>query len=123
MKLKEQSRSKKSTPKTIKRNRSARTGKAYSLDEVINRHIGKKGSQARNKFEHELNMASLGYMIRKTRLERNLTQEELGKRVGVQRAQISKLESGAHSATIDSILKVFTALDASIHFNINLGDQ
>ena len=32
-------------------------------------------------------------MIRKVRLERKLTQEELEKLIGVQRAQISKLEN------------------------------
>jgi len=35
----------------------------------------------------------MGEMIRKVRLERKLTQEELGKLIGVQRAQISKLEN------------------------------
>jgi HTH-type transcriptional regulator / antitoxin HipB len=49
-------------------------------------------------------------MIRKARQERNLTQEQLGKLIGVQKAQISKLESSANSATIGSILKVFKAL-------------
>ena len=49
-----------------------------------------------------------------------LTQEELGKLVGVQRAQISKLESSANSATIDTILKVFSALKAEINFNVKI---
>jgi HTH-type transcriptional regulator / antitoxin HipB len=40
--------------------------------------------------------------------------------VGVQKAQISKLESSANSATIDTVLKVFKALRADIHFNVTL---
>lgn len=48
-------------------------------------------------------------MIKSARQERNLTQEQLGKLVGVQKAQISKLESSANSATIDTVLKVFKA--------------
>ena len=59
-------------------------------------------------------------MIKKTRRERGLTQEQLGKRVGVQKAQISKLESGANSATINTILKVFSALKAEIHFEVRI---
>jgi transcriptional regulator with XRE-family HTH domain len=59
-------------------------------------------------------------MIRKVRLERNLTQEELGKLVGVQRAQISKLENNTTNVTIETILKVFGALKAKVNFNVEL---
>jgi HTH-type transcriptional regulator/antitoxin HipB len=38
----------------------------------------------------------------------------------VKKAQISKLESSANSATIDTILKVFKALNAKINFNVKL---
>ena len=63
-------------------------------------------------------MDVLGKMIKTARQERNLTQEQLGELVGVQKAQISKLESSANGATIDTILKVFKALKADIHFNV-----
>lgn len=59
-------------------------------------------------------------MIRKVRLERNLTQEELGKLVDVQRAQISKLENNATNVTIETILRVFGALKAKVNFNVKL---
>ena len=65
-------------------------------------------------------MDVLGRMIKMARQERNLTQEQLGELVGVQKAQISKLESSTNSATIDTILKVFKALKADIHFNVTL---
>jgi transcriptional regulator with XRE-family HTH domain len=68
-------------------------------------------------------MEVLGKMIKTTRRERNLTQEELGKLVGVQKAQISKLESSTNSATIDTILKVFSAMKAEINFNVRLEDN
>jgi len=62
----------------------------------------------------------LGEMIRKVRLERNLTQEELGKLIGVQRAQISKLENNTTNVTMETILKVFGALKAKVYFNVEL---
>jgi transcriptional regulator with XRE-family HTH domain len=68
-------------------------------------------------------MDILGKMIKTARLERQLTQEELGKLIGVQKAQISKLESSANSATIDTVIKVFKALKAEINFNIKLEDD
>ena len=54
------------------------------------------------------------------RIERNLTQEELGKLIGVQKAQISKLENNTTNVTIDTILKVFNALKAKVNFNVEL---
>lgn len=97
--------------------------KSYSLEEMKDTFIGKKGTTGRDKYEYELRMDVLGHMIKKARQERNLTQEELGKLVGVQKAQISKLESSANSATIDTVLKVFKALKADIHFNVKMENQ
>lgn len=65
-------------------------------------------------------MDVLGKMIKTACQKRNLTQEELGRLVGVQKAQISKLESCAHNATIGTIIKVFKALQAEINFNVKL---
>ena len=97
--------------------------KTYSLAEMKDKYIGKIGTQERDEYEYELRMDVLGKMIKTARQERNLTQEELGKLVGVQKAQISKLGSSANSATIDTILKVFKALKAEINFNVKLEDN
>ncbi|MBK7985894.1 MAG: helix-turn-helix transcriptional regulator [Ignavibacteria bacterium] len=97
--------------------------KTYSLAEMKDKYIGKVGTNERDEYEYELRMDVLGKMIKTARQERNLTQEELGRLVGVQKAQISKLESSANSATIDTILKVFKALKAEINFNVKLEDN
>lgn len=52
----------------------------------------------------------VGEAIRKARLAQNLTQEQLGERIGVQRAQISKLEKGASVITLPTMSRVFQAL-------------
>jgi len=97
--------------------------KTYSLVEMKDKYIGKAGTQERDDYEYELRMDVLGKMIKAARQERNLTQEELGRLIGVQKAQISKLESSANSATIDTIIRVFTALKAEINFNVKLEDN
>lgn len=97
--------------------------KTYSLSEMKDKYVGKIGSVDRDEYEYELRMDVLGRMIKSARQERHLTQEELGKLIGVQKAQISKLESSANSATIDTILKVFKALKAEINFNVKLEDN
>lgn len=97
--------------------------KSYSLAEMKNKYLGEVGTQERDEYEYELNMDVLGRMIKTARQERNLTQEQLGELVGVQKSQISKLESSTNSATIDTILKVFKALKAEINFNVKLEKQ
>src|SRR5215510_1017346 len=97
--------------------------KVYTLEEITDEVVGKIGTPERDKFEYEMTMWRLGRMIKEARKQRNLTQSQLGKLVGVQKAQISKLESSANSATIGTILKVFKALKADIHFNVTLEKQ
>ncbi len=97
--------------------------KTYTLAELKDKYIGKLGSKEREDYEYELRMDILGKMIKAVRQERNLTQEELGHLIGVQKAQISKLESSTNSATIDTILKVFKALKAEISFHVKLEDK
>jgi DNA-binding XRE family transcriptional regulator len=97
--------------------------KTYSLEEMKDNFLGTIGTVERDQYEYELRMDILGKMIKSARQERHLTQEQLGKLVGVQKAQISKLESSANSATIDTILKVFGALKAEISFNVKLEDN
>jgi len=100
----------------------------HTLDEVQNIIIGEVGSPNRDKFEYELQMDLIGKAIKQTRMECHLTQEELGKLIGVQKAQISRLESNASNATVDTLMRVFTALKAKVtlqvelpHLNISVG--
>lgn len=94
--------------------------KTYTLDEVQDKLIGKIGTPNRDKFEYELQMDLIGKAIKQTRQERQLTQEELGKLIGVQKAQISRLESNASNATIDTLMKVFGALKAKVKLQVEL---
>jgi DNA-binding XRE family transcriptional regulator len=94
--------------------------KTHTLDEVQDKLIGKVGTVERDLFEYELQMDLIGKAIKQTRKERNMTQEELGKLIGVQKAQISRLESNASNATIDTLLRVFTALKAKVKLQVEL---
>ncbi len=94
--------------------------KIYTLDEVQNELIGTIGTPNRDRFEYELQMDLIGKAIKQTRLERNLTQEELGKLIGVQKSQISRLESNASNARVDTLMRVFTALKAKVKLQVEL---
>lgn len=94
--------------------------KSYTLEQIQDKLIGKKGTPERDRFEFELQIDLIGKIIKQTRKERSLTQEELGKLIGVQKAQISRLESNASNVTMETLLKVFSALKAKIKFHIEL---
>lgn len=94
--------------------------RTYSLDTIKDKMIGKSGTPVRDRYEFELSLEILGETIRTTRLHRNLTQEQLGELIGVQKAQISKLEKSANNVTIETILRVFQALRARVNFKIEL---
>jgi DNA-binding XRE family transcriptional regulator len=96
--------------------------KKYTLDQVQDQLIGKIGSKERDLFEYELQMDLIGKAIKQTRQERKLTQEELGKIIGVQKAQISRLENNPSNVTIDTLLRVFKALKAKVKFQVELSD-
>lgn len=94
--------------------------KTFTLDQVQDKLIGEVGTPDRDLFEYELQMELIGTAIRQIRKERHMTQEELGKLVGVQKAQISRLESNSGNVTMDTLIKVFTALKAKVKFQIEL---
>ena len=94
--------------------------KTYSLEELTDKHIGRKGTVRRDAFENELRLDILGQTIKQVRKERNLTQEQLGELVGVKKAQISKIENSLTDARFDTIIKVFHALNAKINFTVEL---
>jgi HTH-type transcriptional regulator / antitoxin HipB len=94
--------------------------KTYTLDELTDKYVGKKGTAKRNSFEYELKLELLGEAIKQARQHRNMTQEELGLLVGVQKAQISKLENNFTNARFDTVLKVFNALNAKVNFRVEL---
>ena len=94
--------------------------KTYTFDEVKDELIGKIGTPERDLFEYELQMDLIGKAIKQTRQERNLTQEELGKLIGVQKSQISRLEKNTSNVTMDTLLRVFTALRAKVKLQVEL---
>ncbi len=83
--------------------------KFYTEEEALDKVLGKKGTAIRDKYEEEINNFLIGEAIKKTRESQSLTQEELGKRMGVKKAQISKIESGK-SITFSTIIRAFKAL-------------
>jgi DNA-binding XRE family transcriptional regulator len=88
------------------------------IDTLTDEIVGKKGTPARDKFEYELRMDGIGYMIREARKRKKLSQEELGKLVGVQKAQISKIENNTKAFRLVTILRITDALGMKVKLTV-----
>lgn len=92
-------------------------------EEMLAKHIGKKGTPEREAYDEEVRKGleeyRIGEAIREARKKQGLTQEELGQRMGVQRAQVSKLENG-HGIAYSTIMRAFKALGVPTAF-LDLG--
>jgi HTH-type transcriptional regulator/antitoxin HipB len=56
----------------------------------------------------------LGTVIRRVRKKRTLTQGQLGELMSVRQATVSKLEKGAKSARLQTVLDALAALDLEL---------
>lgn len=89
------------------------------VSDLKDKTLGKIGTPKRDTYERELKLEIIAEEIKQLREEKNLTQEQLGELIGVQRAQVSKLENSTTNITLGTIIKVFDALDAQLSFQIH----
>lgn len=90
----------------------------YTEEEALDLSLGAKGTPLREKYESEMNVFLIGEAIRRARLSKNLTQEQLGEMIGVKRAQVSRIEKG-RNLTLTTISKVFKAMNISAWLHLS----
>lgn len=87
--------------------------KLTPLSELVDEAWGKRGTPERDAMEtrlqEEMHAYRIGEAIKAERLKQHLTQEELGERMGVRKAQISRIERG-HSISLPTMSRAFRAL-------------
>lgn len=106
------------TDKHILKGRSDARSQPLSLSGLIDEFVGPEGSEERILFEFDLHMDLIGKQISELRKSKGWTQTELGERIGVKKAQVSRLERSAKNATIQTLQRVFTALDVQARLQI-----
>ena len=96
-----------------------------TLEQSKDINLGKVGTPFRDAYEEEVRKAlddyRIGEAIKAERKRQGLTQEQLGKRMGVQKAQVSKIENGK-GISYSSIVKAFKALGAKAA-SLDLGEM
>ena len=91
--------------------------KAYTQEEMLDRTLGVKGTPERQEYEAQVNDYLVGLAIRRAREAQNLTQEQLGERIGVQRSRICSIERGSN-LRLSTIRRVFSALGMQVKLDI-----
>ncbi|MDD5838553.1 MAG: helix-turn-helix transcriptional regulator [Muribaculaceae bacterium] len=94
--------------------------KVYSQEEMLDRTLGPKGTPERDEYDAKVKDYLVGLAIRRAREAQNLTQEQLGERIGVQRARISSIEKGTN-LRLSTLRRIFTALGMEV--NLSIGDM
>ena len=84
----------------------------YTEDETLDMVLGEKGTPDRDLYEAEMDALIMGNAIRKARLARNVTQEQLGEMTGMSRTQVSRIENG-RSTSLSGISRVLRPLGIS----------
>lgn len=90
----------------------------YTHEEMLDRVLGAKGTPARDGYENGMRSFLMGEAIKEARLRQHLTQEELGARMGVKRAQVSRIERG-HNLTFATMARAFKAMGIRASFEIS----
>ncbi len=99
--------------------------KLYDFEDFLDEEYGTVGTPERDDFEQNVDdyvsAYKLGEAIKKARISQNLTQEQLGEKVGVQKSQISRLERG-RSISLNSMTRVFKAMGIPLTLEVgNIG--
>lgn len=91
--------------------------KTYTQEEMLDRTLGPKGTPERDEYEAQVNDYLIGLAIRQAREAQKLTQEQLGERIGVQRARICSIEKGAN-LRLSTLRRIFSALGMEVKLDI-----
>lgn len=85
--------------------------KTYTLEQTFN----KKNDPEFNKtYQEEKDRIRLARAIREAREEKKLTQEALAKKVAMPQSVISRLESGKHKVSLETLNKVVNAVGKKV---------
>ncbi len=93
-----------------------------SLEEFIDKKVGKTGTESRELFESEYDTFKLGVLIQQAREKKGLTQEQLAKLAGTNKAYISRVERNLKDIRFSTLQRIINDglgghLDISIHLD------
>ena len=93
-----------------------------SLNDFIDKEIGKKGTRKRDRFEADYEAFKLGVLIQQARKEKGLTQEQVAELSGTNKSYISKLEKDLKDIRFSTLQRIITeGLGGHLEISIKFG--
>jgi DNA-binding XRE family transcriptional regulator len=81
--------------------------KVKNYDELLDVEYGKIGTEERSEFEVRADQFVISEMLKASRKEAGITQEQLAQRTGTKKIHISRLENGKYDIPISVLYRIF----------------
>jgi HTH-type transcriptional regulator / antitoxin HipB len=81
--------------------------KAKTFDELLDIKYGKIGTPKRDNYEENANYYVITEILKETRKEAKITQQQLADKIGTQKSYISRLENGKCDIQLSTLFKIF----------------
>ena len=92
-----------------------------SWSQIKDNVYGKEGTERRDSLDRGFESFKIGFMLRKAREERNLTQMQLGELIDKKRTYISRVENNGSNLTLKTLFEIVEkGLGGKVSINIEL---
>lgn len=96
-------------------------GNPKTINEHFDKKYGEPGSKSRNEFEQKSEAFMVAELVKESRKKAQMTQEQLAKKLNVNRAYISKIERASSDVRISTLRRIIeTGLGGKLHINVDL---
>lgn len=82
------------------------TNNFTTLDEILDKKYGERGSKEREIWEQEFEVFQIGVIIEEARHKLGMTQEELAEKCGTNKSYISRIENNASDIRLSILMKI-----------------
>ena len=80
--------------------------KIIDWEDHLDKKYGEKGTPLRNKYEEEFESFKIGVLIQEARKQRQMTQEQLAKKIGTTKNYISRIENDASDIRLTTLMRI-----------------
>ncbi len=92
-----------------------------SLEDLIEREFGPKGSPERKEYERNYEAFKLGVMIKQARKDAKMTQKDLADKTGTKRSYISRIENDASDIRLSTLMRIVElGLGGKLEIRLNI---
>jgi len=77
-----------------------------SLDQILDKKYGKKGTPKREEWEQQFEAFRLGALLEEARVKLGMTQAELVEKCGTNKSYISRIENDASDIRLSTLMKI-----------------